>query len=70
MMYCSALEKIGVGVCLFADDDARAMRHLAVAHDREFEIGNIHLDPFFAEVARQPAPPLHIGDDFGFDSRG
>ena len=55
---------------LFADDDARAMRHLAVAHDGEFEIGNIHLDPLFAEVARQPAPPLHIGDDFGFDPRG
>ena len=49
-----------------ADDHFRAMRDRAAPHHGQLEFGNIDLDVILAKVARQPAPALHIGDDFGF----
>ena len=46
-----------------ADDDAGSVFLVPVAVDRQTKLGNVDEDVEFAEVARHPAPALHIGNN-------
>ena len=48
-----------------ADDDAGGVDDLAVLVDVEGEIRNVDPDVEAAEIARHPAPALHVGEDRG-----
>ena len=48
-----------------ADDDAGLMKDLSILEDPDNEFGDVDVDVVVAEVARYPAPTLHIGDDLG-----
>ena len=53
----------GVAVFGLADHDARLPDLVAVVHDLEREVRDVQHDMRLAEVARHPAPALHIGED-------
>ena len=45
-----------------ADDHTGLVDGGVLGHDLELEIGNIDEDMEFAEIRRQPAPTLHVGE--------